>query len=241
MPVPDPELGPVPPPGAYFRRVHPISALFLLTRIRRFQGPAGHRSAAVPLRPAAHGIKVQRTRCCWSLRCKGDQGHELRCIPSTLTSLWKSTETEAAPQECSLQDRVTAVLYTCAMALRRQGDALAWLERFPDTRPQKRKRGRPRRTPAPPVEQGVCRSSGEGRSNGSADEGFREGLEGEGLGGADSQAWLQRFREAKAGMRRRPAAVAPPSLSAAQQPRASPDDSAAGSDGAGGPERQPEG
>ena len=135
---------------------------------------------------------------------------------------------------CMLTLEVTASMMTS----RRQGDALAWLERFPDTRPQKRKRGRPRRTPAPPTEQGP--SSGD-RSSGSAGEGFAEGLKGDGVEGADPQAWLQRFREAKAGIRQRPAALAPPRPWATQQCGAAPGDSAAGSESTRGPGRQPEG
>ena len=125
------------------------------------------------------------------------------------------------------------------MTLRRQGDALAWLERFPDTRRQKKKRGRPRRAPAPPAQEGMCRPSSGTRSSGSAEEGSREGLGGEGLADPDPLAWLQRFQEAKAGMRRRPAGRAGPSPNATQEH--APGDGAAGRDSAGHPARQPEG
>ena len=38
MPVPDPELGPVPPPGAYFRHEHQILALlYLVKRVMGFK------------------------------------------------------------------------------------------------------------------------------------------------------------------------------------------------------------
>lgn len=121
------------------------------------------------------------------------------------------------------------------MTLRRHGDALAWLERFPDTRRQKKKRGRPRRTPAPHMEEGGGRPSGGDRSGGSAEEGSREGLGADGLEGADPQAWLQRFREAKAGMRRRPATAAGQSPTHTPQPGAPLGDGAAGHNSAGPP------
>ena len=68
-----------------------------------------------------------------------------------------------------------------------------------------------------------------------------EGTEGDSMEGADPQAWLQRFRAAKAGTRRRPAAAGGPSSVARQQSGASLGGGAAGRDGAGSPAHQPEG
>ena len=130
--------------------------------------------------------------------------------------------------------KLTCRVYCYRMTLRRKGDALAWLERFPDTRRQKKTRGRPRRMrPAPLAETGGRRPSGDDRSGGDAKEGFNEGLEGDSLQGADPQAWLQRFQEAKAGMRRRPAAAGARNPTHTQQSGAPLGDAAARHDSAG--------